>query len=85
MPGLNAVSGPDSENESVSISARKIDNGYIVCESRSKGSDYTYSETFTDTKPNLSPMATAPKAEARPNPMQRAVEMMGSALKPRSK
>jgi len=40
-------------NESCSVNVRKIDNGYIVSESRCKGNEYSHSETFSRTKPDL--------------------------------
>ena len=43
-----------SNSDSVSISTRKVENGYIVTESRSTGDDYSCREFFTETKPTLS-------------------------------
>jgi len=39
--------------ESVSVSSRKIDGGYIVTESRSGPDGYSCRETFSATKPNV--------------------------------
>jgi hypothetical protein len=44
---------PNDGNESCSVNVRKIDNGYIVSESRCKGSEYSHSEKFSKTKPDL--------------------------------
>jgi hypothetical protein len=42
-----------SDNDSCSVSVRKIDNGYIVSESRCKGNEYSHSEKFSKTKPDI--------------------------------
>lgn len=41
------------QHESVSVSTRKIDNGYVVCKSESRDGEYKYSESFQETRPNL--------------------------------
>lgn len=52
MPKGNRAESP-SENESVSISARKIANGYVVCTSASGPGGYNYKEEYSETKPNI--------------------------------
>lgn len=42
-----------SENTSVSVSARKIDNGYIVTRSRSDSRGYSCKEEYSATAPDL--------------------------------
>lgn len=39
--------------ESVSVSSRKIRNGYVITESRSGPDGYSCEETFSATKPNV--------------------------------
>lgn len=75
------VDGPDAENESVSLSVRKISNGYLVSESHSKGSDYTYSENFSPTKPNLAVPSAQAETPRRTDSMARAVAMLNSTTK----
>lgn len=53
-PKPMSVSPSRSQNERVSVSARKIENGYLVCESRSSDKGYTDREYFSPTKPKLS-------------------------------
>lgn len=48
-----AKSVPMPMSESVSVSVRKIDNGYIVSRSRSDAKGYSCTETFSPTKPRL--------------------------------
>lgn len=44
----------DTENESVTVSVRKIENGYVKTTSRSEGGSYTCNEEFSETKPEVS-------------------------------
>lgn len=77
MPGT--INGPDSENESVSVNVRKIDNGYVISESRCKGSDYTYNERFTAEKPDIASPVPKPMAPSAPDSMAKAVSLLNSA------
>jgi len=46
----------DKENEYVSVSVRKIENGYIKTTSKSEGGSYTSSEEFCEAKPSMEPV-----------------------------
>lgn len=43
------------DNECHSIDCRRIDNGFIIRESHSKGGEYHSKETFSRTKPDIEP------------------------------
>lgn len=46
--------GPDcDEHSSVSVSCRKIDNGFIVSRSECRNGEYKHSEEFSKDKPDL--------------------------------
>ena len=45
--------GPLAENERVSVSVRRIDNGYIVDTSRDLDGEYSCKQEFTPEKPDL--------------------------------
>ena len=53
-----AIGMPDSE--SVTVSVRKIDNGFIIGRSSSGPKGYECTETFSPTKPKLDIPAGAP-------------------------
>jgi len=40
-----------AESSSHSTTTRKIDNGYVVCESRCENGEYSSSERYSPTKP----------------------------------
>lgn len=44
----------DRENESVTVSVRQIENGYVKTVSKSEGGTYTCHEEFSETKPDVS-------------------------------
>lgn len=67
--------------ESVSVSSRKIDNGYVVSRSRSTNSTYECSETFQKDKPELvlDQSRSAPQPGNNPSPdgsMRKATEWL---------
>lgn len=41
------------ENETRTVSVRRIDNGYVTCETHYKGNEYTSREEFSTEKPVL--------------------------------
>lgn len=51
MPSPSGELGSDT---SVSVSVRKIDNGFVTREARYGNGEYTEKETYTPTTPNLS-------------------------------
>lgn len=55
------VSSPRDGGESHSVSTRKIDNGYIVSQSRTdpRTGEYSYTEQFTDKQPKITPAKVA--------------------------
>lgn len=53
MKGPGPAMCAPSEEESCSISVSKISNGYLVRESRCSNGNYTSSERFSPTKPDL--------------------------------
>lgn len=67
--------------ESVSVSSRKIDNGYLVDECRSSGHSYESTTTFHKAKPELSleKLRSAPQPGENPSPdgsMRKAVDWL---------
>lgn len=70
----NILNGPDSENESISISVEKIDNGYITTESRWDGKNYESNRVFSEVKPKLGTSTAKPVAKS--NSMARAVAVL---------
>lgn len=69
-----AVDCPASliESECCSVDIRKIDNGYIIRESRSTAQGYTSSERFSKTNPGIGEKArdTNPGTESMRNAMK---------------
>lgn len=53
-------------NDNVSVSVRKIDNGYIVAKSCYGNGEYHSSETFTKDKPKVELEVGEPEARAKP-------------------
>lgn len=49
----DAVPGLLTREQSVSISVRKIDNGYLTRRSEYRNGDYVERETFTPSKPKI--------------------------------
>lgn len=47
------ANAPMSENESRTVSVRRIDNGYVTCETHYKGNECTSREEYSPTKPVL--------------------------------
>lgn len=45
----------DRENESVTVSVRRIENGFVKTVSKSEGGNYTCHEEFSETKPDMAP------------------------------
>ena len=70
-----SVPSPMNRDESVSVSVRRIDNGYLLRKSRSSDGAYSESETFSKERPMLD-ADSAPKMA--PNPGQ---EVMRAAIK----
>jgi hypothetical protein len=60
------TAGPGMNDESVSMSVRKIDNGFIVRKSCDNGNTYEISEMFSAKKPiiSLDIAPSTPDAEA---------------------
>lgn len=53
---------PMPDRQSVSVSVRKIKNGYVISKSQDGPKGYSYTEEFTPTRPKLEiPTTTAPK------------------------
>lgn len=48
----------DRENESVTVSVRRIENGFVKTVSKSEGGNYTCHEEFSETKPDISAAPT---------------------------
>ncbi len=46
----------DHENESVTVSVRKIENGFVKTTSKSEGGTYTCHEEYCETKPSMEPV-----------------------------
>lgn len=72
------IGAKPSLNESVSVSSRKIDNGYVVSTSRSTDDGYTCTETFSTERPQLS-TGVDPGVERGAGPsgsMKRAVDFL---------
>lgn len=72
-PASNPVS-PEGKHESVSVSTRKIDNGYIVSRSRSTDDSYECSETYSATKPNLEVGGAKRAAPEAPSALRQAID-----------
>ncbi len=65
--GDKAMPMPASKDEHVSISVRKIDNGYVARHSHSSPQGYTEREVYHATKPKIAmPAAPAAKKPAAP-------------------
>ncbi len=50
---VDAPAGAVGRDSSYSISVRGIENGYIVSECRQSGGNYTHTERFSSTKPEI--------------------------------
>lgn len=62
------------KNESISVSTRKIDNGYIVSRSRSSDDSYECSESYSPTKPDISLTGKAKAQAEGPSPLRQAID-----------
>lgn len=62
-----SIARSSSPSENMSISVRKIDNGYIICRSGDGPKGYNYSETYSATKPKIEvpSLHAASRADAR--------------------
>lgn len=59
-PTKRSIAIPQSQYASVSV--RKIENGYLICESTSGPKGYKQSERFSPTKPQITmPSTKVPK------------------------
>lgn len=67
-------SGELGNDTSLSVSTRKITNGFVTSESRTGNGEYTYKETYSPTAPSLS--VKDEKAQAQPSTLRRAIEVM---------
>lgn len=75
MAKTSLAGGPMSDNESMSVSVRKIDNGYVVSRSRSTGDSYECTEEYTAVKPTLAADGGG-ATSVGPSSMKRAVDIL---------
>lgn len=78
IAAVAALPSTSDERVSVSVSSRRIENGYVVSRSEDGPDGYRYSETFQAEKPALS--LSGPADEVRTNVgsggMRRAVDFL---------
>lgn len=53
------MKAPKTDDHSVSVDVRKIDNGYIIRETHMGGGDYKSCERFSPTRPSFEVRSTA--------------------------
>lgn len=70
---MPSISSPANQDQSVSVSVRKIENGYVVCRSEDGPQGYSYRESFSASRPTLEVEGREPKATG-PSSLAKAIK-----------